>query len=212
MQWSNEILIFYIFELNKKSHLFGFWTLKYRAATSSFDNKATISCFDCFEIGLKNMYFFSWFESFVSIKIMGSATQALRADLDSSFFWLLHFLPAPKSLKICLLRFSSLQKQGAVRGPRDCLFYFTKILARILTRTLTKILTKKNLSKFLPIICQLFGYQNLKKFNLLFGSCFVNLIAMIKILTKTPYQNPYRSFVSSSSDQNLKKRLFSAVL
>ena len=58
MQWSNEILIFYIFELNKKSHFFGVWTLKYRAATSSFDNKATISCFDCFEIGLKNMYFF----------------------------------------------------------------------------------------------------------------------------------------------------------
>ena len=84
MQWSNKILIFYIFELNKKSHLFGFWTLKYIAATSSFDNKATISCFDCFEIGLKNMYFFAWFESFVPIKIMGSATQALRADLDSS--------------------------------------------------------------------------------------------------------------------------------
>ena len=106
-----------IFELSKKSHLFGFWALKYRAATSSFDNKLQLVFFDCFEIGLKNMYFFVWFESFVSIKIMGSATQALRADLDSSnqkclkcFFWLLHFLPAPKSLKICLLRFSSLQK------------------------------------------------------------------------------------------------------
>ena len=135
MQWSNEILIFYIFELNKKSHLFGFWTLKYRAATSSFDNKATISCFDCFEIGLKNMYFFSWFESFVSIKIM------LCADLDSSFFLAFTLLACAKVADF--FPFSSLQKQGAVRGPRDCLSYFTKILARILTRTLTKILTKK---------------------------------------------------------------------
>ena len=122
MQWSNEILIFYIFELNKKSHLFGFWTLKYRAATSSFDNKATISCFDCFEIGLKNMYFFSWFESFVSIKIMGSATQELRTDLDYSFFWPLHFLPAPKSL---IFSFFKPTKVGGRQGAKGLpiLFY-----------------------------------------------------------------------------------------
>ena len=136
MQWSNEILIFYIFELNKKSHLFGFWTLKYRAATSSFDNKATISCFDCFEIGLKNMYFFSWFESFVSIKIMGSATQALRADLDSSFFWLLHFLPAPKSLIFFV--FQAYKSRGPSGGQGTAYFILPKSLPESLPELLPK--------------------------------------------------------------------------
>ena len=151
MQWSNEILIFYIFELNKKSHLFGFWTLKYRAATVFFDNKATISCFDCFEIGLKNMYFFSWFESFVSIKIMGSATQALRADLDSSFFLAFTLLACAKVADF--FSFFKPTKVGGRQGAKGLPILFYQNPCQNPYQNSYQNPDQKNLSKFLPIIC-----------------------------------------------------------
>ena len=71
----------------------------------------------------------------MSIKIMGSATQALRADLDSSFFWLLHFLPAPKSLIFFV--FQAYKSRGPSGGQGTAYFILPISLPKLLTKILT---------------------------------------------------------------------------
>ena len=132
-----------------------------------------------------------WVICTVSIKIMGSATQALRADLDSSFFWLLHFLPAPKSLIFFV--FQAYKSRGPSGGQGTAYFILPKSLPESLPELLPKSWPKKIYQNSYRSFVSSSDIK-IWKFNLLFGSCFVNLIAMIKILTKiltkTPYQNP----------------------